>query len=165
MSDVGHTSPDFVPLPRLLDLASEAMLAEFREELARTQYGDIRPTHGCVFRFVPADEGLRLTDLAGLAGMTKQGVGEVVDDLVERGYVERIPDPEDGRAKLIQLTEKGVEAQKIARKLFAKIEARWAKRYGAKRIAELRAMLEEIIAAEAPLAAPDVVQPAEPVPA
>ena len=51
-------------------------------ELEKSGYADIRPTHGCVFRFV-REEGMRLTDLAELAGITKQSAGELVDDLVE----------------------------------------------------------------------------------
>src|SRR2546430_203464 len=104
MSENRHTPINFVPLAGLMDLTAESMLVEFRKELESTEYADIRPTHGCVFRFVRADEGMRLTDIATLAGMTKQGVGEVIDDLVEKDYVKRVPDPEDGRAKLIQLT-------------------------------------------------------------
>jgi DNA-binding MarR family transcriptional regulator len=162
MSDFRHTEDGFVPLAGLLDLTAEALLVEFRKELEQTEYGDIRPTHGCVFRFVRADEGMRLTDLAGFAGMTKQGVGEIVDELVEKGYAKRIPDPEDGRAKLIQLTDKGVEAQKTGRKLFAKVEARWAKRYGEKRMRLLRELLEEIIAAEMPFSVPELAKAARP---
>ena len=92
--------------------------------------------------------------------MTKQSVGEIVDDLVERGYVERIPDPDDRRAKLICLTERGEAAQAVGFALFAKIEERWAERYGAERIAGLRELLEEIVAAEAPFAVPELASSA-----
>jgi DNA-binding MarR family transcriptional regulator len=148
-----NTPIDQLPLPGLLDLASEALFAEFRAELIEAGYGDIRPTHGCVFRFVRED-GLRLTELATLAGMTKQSIGEIVDDLVARGYVERFPDPADRRAKLIRLTPKGEEAQGIGLRLFAKLEQRLADRHGAKRIAQLRDLLEKIAVAEPLRAAP-----------
>src|ERR1700742_1863836 len=101
-----------VPLSGLLDLVLEALLAEFRNELEGAGYDDIRPTHGCVFRFVRED-GMRLTELATLGGITKQSAGELVDDLVGLGYVERIPDPADRRAKLICLTERGRDAQRV----------------------------------------------------
>jgi DNA-binding MarR family transcriptional regulator len=83
-------------------------------------------------------------------------VGEIVDDLVERGYAQRIPDPDDRRAKLICLTERGETAQAYGRKLFAKVEKRWAERYGPEPIAALRELLEEIVAREAPFAAPEL---------
>jgi DNA-binding MarR family transcriptional regulator len=156
-------SETWIPLPGLLDIASNALFAEFRTELEQSEFGDIRPTHGCVFRFVQG-QGLRLTDIAERAKLTKQSVGEIVDDLVDRGYAQRIPDPDDRRAKLICLTERGETAQAYGRKLFAKVEKRWAERYGAERITVLRELLEEIAAAEAPFAVPEIAHP-EPEPA
>lgn len=149
----------YMPLTGLLEIAFEALLAEFREDLEAAGYADIRPTHGCVFRFVRGD-GMRLTELAGLAGMAKQSVGEVVDDLAERGYVERVPDPADRRAKLIRLTERGTEAQAVGFGLFAEVEKRWAERYGADNVAQLRETLEAIATAEAPEAVPELSRPA-----
>jgi len=115
-----------------MEIVEEALFAEFRQELEASGYADIRPTHGCVFRFI-REEPLRLTELATLAGMTKQSIGEVIDNLVELGYVKRVPDPQDRRAKLLCLTERGEEAQKVGFGLFKKIEQRWAKRYGPER--------------------------------
>jgi DNA-binding MarR family transcriptional regulator len=157
MSDVLHSPQPKVPLPGLLDAAKTALLAEFREDLEKSGYADIRQTHGCVFRFV-REEGMRLTNLAEMAGITKQSAGELVDDLVDLGYVERIPDPEDRRAKLIRLTDRGAEAQGIGFGLFAELEQHWAERYGAERIAALRELLEEITAAEAPWAVPELAR-------
>lgn len=147
-----------IPLTGLFEIAIDAMLAEFRVDLAEAGYDDLRPTHGCVFRFVH-DDGLRLTELAALAGLTKQSVGEIVDDLVARGYVERVPDPADKRAKLICLTAKGQQAQHTAFGLFARIQDRWAERYGADRIATLRSLLEEIALTELPDAVPELSRP------
>jgi DNA-binding MarR family transcriptional regulator len=146
-----------LPVTGLWDAALQAFLAEFRVELGDTEYGDIRPTHGCVFRFV-RDDGMRLTRLAELAGITKQSAGEIVDDLGKRGYVERTPDPEDKRAKLICLTEKGREAQARGFALFGEVERRWIERYGAKRWAAMRKLLEEIVATEAPTAVPELAR-------
>ena len=153
MSDTKHTRQ--APLMGLLDAATEAYLQEFRRDLEGAGYEDIRPTHGCVFRFVRED-GMRLTELATYAGMTKQSVGELVDDLVHQGYVERVPDPEDRRAKLICLTGKGVEAQRKGFGLIDEVEARWADRFGAERVAELREILEEIVVDVAPHAVPEL---------
>jgi DNA-binding MarR family transcriptional regulator len=155
MTSAPKTPLNLIPLPGLLEIAVDAIFAEFREDLIEAGYGDVRPTHGCVFRFVRED-GLRLTDLANLAGMTKQSIGEIVDDLAELGYLERIPDPADRRAKLIRLTEKGERAQTVGFGLFAKLEQRWGERYGAERLAEMRALLEEIATTEAPQAVPEL---------
>jgi DNA-binding MarR family transcriptional regulator len=141
-----------------MEVVQEALFAEFRQELVATGYGDIRPTHGCVFRFI-REEPLRLTELATLAGMTKQSIGEVIDNLVDLGYVKRVPDPQDRRAKLICLTARGEKAQKVGFGLFGKVERRWAERYGPERFAQLRDLLEEIAIAESPGAVPELASP------
>jgi DNA-binding MarR family transcriptional regulator len=155
MTSASKSSDFWIPMAGLFDIAHEAFFEDFRAELEQTKFADIRPTHGCVFRFVRG-EGMRLTVLAEMAGMTKQSVGEIVDDLVARGYVKRIPDAEDKRAKLICLTERGERAQATGLALFARVEKQWAKRYGAERIKQLRELLEEIAANEAPAAAPEL---------
>ncbi len=161
MRDANHTAiePGTIPLPGLLDIAAEALLAEFREELTNRGYADLRPTHGCVFRFVRED-GMRLTDLASFAGITKQSAGELVDDLVDLGYVERIADPEDRRAKLICLTKRGREAQRVGFGIFAQLEQRWAVHFGQERFEQLRDLLEQIAAEKAPAAVPELSQAA-----
>ena len=98
--------PSRIPLPALMELAVDAMWTDFRASLLEAGITDIRPTHGCVFRFLHGD-GMRLTELASLAGLTKQSVGEIVDDLTALGYIERYPDPTDKRAKLLRLTKQG----------------------------------------------------------
>jgi DNA-binding MarR family transcriptional regulator len=155
MNSASENTDFWIPMAGLFDIAHEAFFEDFRVELEQTEFGDIRPTHGCIFRFV-GGSGMRLTMLAQMAGMTKQSVGEIVDDLVARGYVKRIPDPEDKRAKLICLTEKGERAQATGRALFAKVEEQWKERYGERRIEQLRKLLEEIAANEAPGAAPEL---------
>jgi DNA-binding MarR family transcriptional regulator len=133
------------PLIRLLNLA----FIDFSDELFRrfeaVGLGDIRPGHGCVFGNIEP-EGSRLTDLADRACMTKQSVGEVTTDLERRGYVERRPDVTDGRVKIIRLTDRGREAQRIGLELIDEIEREWAQRYGEAEIAALRETLEAITA-------------------
>lgn len=162
MRDATHTAqvePGTIPLPGLLEIAGEALLAEFREELTGSGYADLRPTHGCVFRFIRED-GMRLTDLAAHAGITKQSAGEMVDELVELGYVERTADPDDRRAKLICLTERGEEAQRVGFGIFAALEQRWAEHFGQERFDQLRELLEEIATEKAPAAVPELSQAA-----
>ncbi|TMK58429.1 MAG: winged helix DNA-binding protein [Actinobacteria bacterium] len=130
------------------------MLAEFRSEIEQSEFDDLRITHGCVFRYVRGT-GMRLTEIAERANVTKQSAGEIVDDLVELGYVERVPDPADRRAKLVRLTGRGEKAQEFGFRAFAAIEERWADRFGAERIASLRKTLEEVVATEASHAVPE----------
>ena len=134
-----------IALIRLLDAGFDAFSEELARRLAQTPYNDIRATHGCVFGNIEP-EGSRLTDLAERAHMTKQTVGEVATELERRGYLERAPDPSDGRAKIIRLTERGREAQALGREIIEEIEQEWAERFGAERVAALRDALEAIAA-------------------
>jgi DNA-binding MarR family transcriptional regulator len=143
MSDTAHT--DRAPLIRLLDVAFDEFSDALTERVQDAGYTDIRPGHGCVFGTIDP-EGSRLTDLAERAGMTKQTVGEVTSDLERLGYLERVPDPLDGRAKIIRLTERGREAQAVGRRLIDEVEREWAERYGEERVAALRDALETITA-------------------
>jgi DNA-binding MarR family transcriptional regulator len=145
-----------VPLVGLLEVATEALFAEFNRELTEAGFADLRPTHGCAFRFI-GPEGLRLTDLANLADITKQSAGEIVTDLERNGYVERVPDPADKRAKLIRLTTRGEEAQRVGFTLLAELEQRWAERYGVADLAALRETLEAITVGELPSQVPELL--------
>jgi DNA-binding MarR family transcriptional regulator len=142
-TDIDHTRR--VPLIRLLDEAFDDFSGELMRRVQAAGYTDVRPGHGCLFGNIDP-EGSRLTELAERAHMTKQSVGEVASDLEARGYVERVPDPNDGRAKIIRLTERGREAQAIGRVLIEDIERDWAERFGAEHMAALREALEAITA-------------------
>ena len=146
MSEQTQT-PEWIPLPPLLSEAKEAAIEDLHRYLAEQGYGEIRPSHGCVFRYV-GGEGIRLTELAELTGFTKQAVGEFVAELEQKGYVERIPDPADRRAKNIRLTKRGTEASRLAQQYFVEIERRWAQEIGAKKMATLREALEQIVELE-----------------
>jgi DNA-binding MarR family transcriptional regulator len=133
-----------IPLHGLLSIAGDLTTESVYGRLREHGYDDVRPAHGCVFGNVDPD-GSRLTDLAQRAGYTKQTVGEVVSELEELGYVERVPDPEDRRAKLIRLTPRGRKAQATGRRVIADLEETWGRRYGKARVAQLRALLEEVL--------------------
>jgi DNA-binding MarR family transcriptional regulator len=139
------TQATWTPLPALLDDLADSGFAEFHPRLNEAGHPSVRQGHGCVFRFIDED-GSRLTELAERSALTKQAVGEVVADLEHLGYVERAPDPGDGRAKLIKLTERGAQARETAVEIFAEIEREWAERYGTERVAAMRELLEEMSA-------------------
>ena len=135
------------PLPALLDQVKTSIVDEMHRRATDAGYPDLRQSHGCVFRFVDRQNGSRLTELAEQAGLTKQAVGEVVTDLERLGYVDRAPDPEDGRAKIIYLNERGQAACDTAVRLFAEIESEWAERVGEDSMAVLRETLERMAGA------------------
>ena len=116
-------------------------MARLHDGLAAAGYGDIRPAHGCVLQYT-APDGSRLTDIAGRAGLTKPTVVAAVDDLVRLGYAERLPDPADGRAKLVRLTPRGAAAAAEGGRIIAAIERDWSERLGPRRATALRRGLE-----------------------
>jgi DNA-binding MarR family transcriptional regulator len=106
-------------------------------------FPDIRRSHGLVFEMLDWS-GSRITDLAKRARITKQAMGELVTDLELMGYVERVPDPRDGRAKLVKRTERGQEAVTAAVAALMEMEERWAEFLGEERFAALRESLAEL---------------------
>lgn len=88
--------------------------------------------------------GSRLTDLAQASQVSKQAAGFLIDDLEAGGYVERVPDPTDRRARLIRITSRGREAVAVALVEQRRIEAEWEARLGHRRMAELRRTLEDL---------------------
>lgn len=138
--------PAHTPLIRLLGVAFDEFAEELGTRVAAAGYPDIRPGHGCVFGNIDPENGSRLTELAERANMTKQSVGEVTSDLEQRGYLERVSDPSDGRAKIIHLTERGHEAYAVGRRLIDELEGEWTERYGEERMVALRDALEAVTA-------------------
>jgi DNA-binding MarR family transcriptional regulator len=114
--------------------------------LAEHGHTDVRPAHGAVFQYLD-DSGTTVSTLAERAQMTKQAMGELVAHLETHGYVVRVPDPQDRRAKLVQPTERGREVFDIAQSLAPEIERRISRLIGARRLKELRTDLETIRAA------------------
>jgi DNA-binding MarR family transcriptional regulator len=135
---------EHAPLLRLLGLATRRLTDDLHERLGAAGFSDQRVAHHQVFAHVPP-EGIRLTDLAERAGMTKQAMAELVDDAERLGYVTRTPDPGDRRAKRIELTGRGWEAVDVARAAFRAMEADLAERITPKHLRQLRRALQGVL--------------------
>ena len=70
---------------------------------------DLRPAHTALFPHLSL-EGTRMTALASAMGISKQAVGQLVTELEQAGVLCRVPDPSDGRAKLVRFTTAGYSA-------------------------------------------------------
>ena len=103
-----------------------------------------KPKHSAVFAQI-SPEGSRLTELARKANMTSQAMGELVDELVDMGYVVRRPDPGDGRAKLIVLTKRGRDAVAAGRQTIDGIEEQVTEILGEPGHRELRRLLSKLL--------------------
>lgn len=135
-------------LGRLLLEAHRAVGAEFVAALDERGYPDARPGHAAVALNIDRRSGTRLSDLAARARMTKQGMMLVVDDLEERGYVRRVPDPDDARAKIVRLTARGRRYVAEARRATAAIETGVRRDLGARRYEAFFGALEELVGLE-----------------
>lgn len=114
-----------------------------RDELAADpvpEASDLRPSQLRVLGRTPL-EGIRVTALAERTQMTAQALGAIVDVLVLTGYMERIPDPHDRRAKLLRPTEAGRRVHAIAHRKLADLENRWRHELGDQQWRELRSTL------------------------
>jgi DNA-binding MarR family transcriptional regulator len=120
--------------------------------LAERGFADLRPAHGAIAQHI-ADPGSRVTELAELAQVSKPTVVYLVNDLERLGYVHRVPDPGDGRAKLVSFTERGARAQEAAREIVVEIEEDWSRLLGGSGFATLRELLERLHEALWPSAA------------
>jgi DNA-binding MarR family transcriptional regulator len=107
-------------------------------------YTDLRVSHHAVFVNLGI-EGARLVDLAARAGMTKQSMGQLVDDLQRLGYVERASDPSDGRAKIVRPTSRGTQFLQDAHGVLRQVTQQYETLLDAKRLAHVQAELTELL--------------------
>jgi len=111
--------------------------------LAAAGFDDFTTAQARIFQRIGPD-GTRLTDLAQAAQVTKQTAGFLVDQLERGGYVQRVTDPGDGRARLVRITPRGALTIPTAAAEIARVEAEWAEHLGRHRIAELRKTLSSL---------------------
>jgi DNA-binding MarR family transcriptional regulator len=104
---------------------------------------DLRPAHARLMVFL-GWEGSRITDIARAQDVSKNAVGQLVSELEDLGYVERVPDPADGRAKIVRYTDQGVALIGDAAVIAERLDAEIANILGAQRLGELRSMLADI---------------------
>lgn len=116
---------------------------ELKAGLAADADCPTNPRHGAVLAYLD-EEGSRATDLATQSGQHKQVIGTLVDELVEFGYVERQPDPQDRRAKLIVPTASGREHIARADAIVAALEQDLAAKVGTQDYADLKRILRTL---------------------
>ncbi len=144
------------------------LLREFRAELFRPAgergYGDVREPHLHIFGNVGID-GVRLTDLASRAQLSLATTSELVSELQGLGYLERRPDPADGRAKLIFPTNRGRQMLDDAGDRVADIEQHWRGLLAGHRFDEMCASMRDLLSVLEPEGnAPGHGEQAPPVP-
>ncbi|MEX2276145.1 MAG: helix-turn-helix domain-containing protein [Actinomycetota bacterium] len=137
-----------VELSRLLLEGHRALASESVVWLADRGYPDVRAGHAALFLHIDRRSGTRLTELARRARITKQGMMQLVDDLEARGYVRRVPDENDARAKVVRLTASGRRCAAEARRANAAVESWVRRQLGSRQYVALRDALEELLELE-----------------
>jgi DNA-binding MarR family transcriptional regulator len=116
---------------------------ELTARLAANGHPEVRLPHGNVFQYLD-DAGTTVSVLAERAQLTKQAMAQLVAHLEAQGYVERVPDPADRRAKLVRTTSRGQAVFTIVRDFVADTDARLDRALGVATMRRLRALLEEL---------------------
>ena len=131
-------------LAALLRIPFQALVTELHERLAEAGFEDIRPVHTMIFALV-GREGMRLGDLAERVQMSKQEINHLVNAMEAAGYVERIADATDGRARIVRLTTRGEQAARVGGQIINEIERDWSSRLHSGDMRELRRVLESLV--------------------
>ena len=114
------------------------------EPMAERGFADLRRPHLQIWGNIGWD-GMRLTELAARAELSLSATSELVNELEALGYLRRVPDPADGRAKLIVPTDRGHEALDAAGVRVAEIEEHWGSLIGHDRFDDACCLLNELL--------------------
>ena len=135
---------EHVIFSQLLRRPYEALLMRLHNELAAAGHADTYPSWGTnIFHYL-REGGLRLTELAERTHTSKQALLYTINQLEAAGYVERVPDPTDGRAKIIRLTQRGWEGRRVADEIIASIEHECVQKLGEERMRQFEALMKDV---------------------
>ena len=131
-------------VPTLVQILARTGTVRARGVLADAGMADLRPMTAQAL--VPLLGGGRhASELATTLRVSRQAVAQMVANLERGGYVERVDDPGDARAKLICLTARGRAAVRVLWDGSRALEEEWAELLGRERLQELRSMLATLL--------------------
>lgn len=108
-----------------------------------------KPSWSAVFAQI-SPKGTRSTELARGAGMTPQSMGQIIDEMEQAGYVRRVPDPTDRRAKLVVLTDSGRASIRAGARVIPAIEDELEGQLGTRDYRALQRILGKILLEQSP---------------
>ncbi len=135
-----------VSIGQLLFRAARLWNEEAIRRVRRGAFPGARLAHTQLLPHVDLD-GTRLTDLSARLGVTKQATLELVNELERVGILERIPDPSDGRAKLIRFSRRGRRALLEGLDVLSALEGELRGELGDRKMDDLGALLRELLEA------------------
>jgi DNA-binding MarR family transcriptional regulator len=135
-------------VPALVNLVAASGAPRLRAAFTAAGLDGIRPAQAVAL--VPlATGGLHASDLADRLNVSRQAVAQGLAALERHGYVTRVADPADARARIIELTPRGRQALRVMRSNALVSEKRWEQVLGSKRLGELRETLQMLLSSEA----------------
>jgi DNA-binding MarR family transcriptional regulator len=129
----------------LLAKATQRWNELLAERFRAAGYGEVRPSYGSVLLPLFEEDGLRMGELARRSRLSKQTMTTLVRLAERDGLVQRRPDPADGRAALVSLTQRTRDFEGIADVLLAEIAALVVAELGAEGAAELKRLLKGVM--------------------
>jgi DNA-binding MarR family transcriptional regulator len=124
-------------------MAQRWVMDQVYEGVRTSGYDDLGRSHVDMFR-ANIPDGLRPTEVAEQLGITKQSVNQAIRDLEAGCYLTLEPDPSDGRARVIRLTDKGCCVRDVAYNVAVSFEQAIARQLGQRRFAEFKKALVEV---------------------
>jgi DNA-binding MarR family transcriptional regulator len=128
----------------LLGLAYQTFVDELRSHLEALGFDDVGKSYGYVFRAL-SEEALHLRQLAERLGMSDQGAAKIVNEMLERGYLERYTDALDARVKKLELSQRGLAALKAARQFHQRYEKNLRAASTIEQLSNTRRVLETLV--------------------
>ena len=135
--------PRELPTSLLMFIASRSAVTRIFQALRDGGFDDLTIAQSRLLMGIDP-QGTRVSVLADRAQVAKQTATALVDKLEGAGYVQRVPDPADGRARLVRMTARAESAVPCARAEEERIEAEWREHLGAARMKQLRTALTEL---------------------
>ncbi|MGY1865442.1 MarR family transcriptional regulator [Nocardia gipuzkoensis] len=139
------TSPPSAAPPGLVYRLARLNSLKLSEAFADNGMPDLLPRHALQLLPLLLGGGVRASDLAAKLGVTRQAAAQVVGTLERAGYLTRIDDPGDRRAKLVCLTPRGRMATRVLHRSMRALERDWESVLGPERMTELHRTLTILV--------------------
>jgi DNA-binding MarR family transcriptional regulator len=135
----------------LLAKATQRWNEVLAERFAAAGFGEVRPSYGSLLVPLFEEDGLRMSELASRARLSKQTMTTMVRLLERDGLVRRLPDPRDGRATRVFLTARARAFHPVAERVLAELDELVAARLSPTDLDRLRAMLKGVMSLCSPV--------------
>lgn len=133
-----------VAVAMLVLRAATQVVDGIQHGLAERGFADVRPAHGFAFVRISAGDA-SMVDVAVYLGVTKQAASQLVEQLVQRGYVIREADPADARSRILRLTDRGWACTRAAEQAAADTAEAWRQQLGNTAMGALHSALAAVV--------------------